>query len=363
MMKKLIEDLLGEYWNLAFKEGSTGESQGDKANEVLHSIMTNVNTLLESQKQQGVKFNEGLHQEKEARISQQNHAQKWPFSNDPMTQLWFAPVIAQRDNTPLRLEQDNRVEKWLSETQEVKVGLLIDAASFASARGLVSGTSNWASTVLQYLKLNDPTPKHVLLVRDLAEILGVTHHDITKALNVLGKGIYSTNMYVSPDNAIEVANYFVAQRKPVGTAKELFTNSILEKLDVRPSTKVYLDNPPSSAPDAIVTSLTLGPDGVVRAGLDKELPIMAGVYLDRLPLVKHIYELEVPTDDNRKVTVFTSDQKLFSDEMHHKLCVIVDQPETQINWELIQEFWRKNSSHLDWFQLASLIEGAITNKP
>lgn len=42
MMKKLIEDLLGQYWDLAFKEGSTGESQGDKANEVLHSIMTNV---------------------------------------------------------------------------------------------------------------------------------------------------------------------------------------------------------------------------------------------------------------------------------------------------------------------------------
>jgi hypothetical protein len=53
MSKKIIEDLLGQYWELAFKEGSTGVSQGDKANEVLYSIMTHVTQLSDSEKEQG----------------------------------------------------------------------------------------------------------------------------------------------------------------------------------------------------------------------------------------------------------------------------------------------------------------------
>lgn len=36
-------------------------------------------------------------------------------------------------------------------------------------------------------------------------------------------------------------------QEPVGTAGELFTMSVLERLDVRPSTKVYLDSTPSAA--------------------------------------------------------------------------------------------------------------------
>ena len=32
-------------------------------------------------------------------------------------------------------------------------------------------------------------------------------------------------------------------------------------------------------PEAFVTSLTAGPDGVARSGLDRVLPLMAGVYL------------------------------------------------------------------------------------
>lgn len=35
-----FDELLGEYWNLAYTEGKTGESQGDKANEVLHKLRT-----------------------------------------------------------------------------------------------------------------------------------------------------------------------------------------------------------------------------------------------------------------------------------------------------------------------------------
>lgn len=36
-------------------------------------------------------------------------------------------------------------------------------------------------------------------------------------------------------------------------------------------------------PDAFVTSLTAGPDGVARSGLDRVLPLMAGVYLTPQP--------------------------------------------------------------------------------
>jgi hypothetical protein len=36
----------------------------------------------------------------------------------------------------------------------------------------------------------------------------------------------------------------------VGTAKELFAYEVIEKLDVRPSTKIYLDNPPHVNPTA-----------------------------------------------------------------------------------------------------------------
>jgi hypothetical protein len=34
----LFEDLLGQYWDLAYLEGASGESQGDKANEVLSAL-------------------------------------------------------------------------------------------------------------------------------------------------------------------------------------------------------------------------------------------------------------------------------------------------------------------------------------
>lgn len=36
-----LESLLDQYWNLAFQEGKTGVSQGDKANEVLHALRMN----------------------------------------------------------------------------------------------------------------------------------------------------------------------------------------------------------------------------------------------------------------------------------------------------------------------------------
>lgn len=43
------------------------------------------------------------------------------------------------------------------------------------------------------------------------------------------------------------------------------------------------EQPAQQEPDAIVTSLTAGPDGVARSGLDRELPLMAGVYLAPQP--------------------------------------------------------------------------------
>jgi hypothetical protein len=46
-------------------------------------------------------------------------------------------------------------------------------------------------------------------------------------------------------------------------------------------TKLYTTPPVPTVqePDAIVTSVTSFPDGVARSGLDRELPLMAGVYL------------------------------------------------------------------------------------
>lgn len=46
--RESFDELLYDYWNLAYKEGKTGESQGDKANEVLHKLRT----ALASQAQQ-----------------------------------------------------------------------------------------------------------------------------------------------------------------------------------------------------------------------------------------------------------------------------------------------------------------------
>ena len=37
-MNKEFEALLGQYWDLAYLEGKSGISQGDKANEVLHAL-------------------------------------------------------------------------------------------------------------------------------------------------------------------------------------------------------------------------------------------------------------------------------------------------------------------------------------
>ena len=37
-MSKEFENLLGQYWDLAYLEGKSGVSQGDKANEVLHAL-------------------------------------------------------------------------------------------------------------------------------------------------------------------------------------------------------------------------------------------------------------------------------------------------------------------------------------
>lgn len=38
VVKETLDELLEKYWNLAYKEGKTGESFGDEANEVLHKI-------------------------------------------------------------------------------------------------------------------------------------------------------------------------------------------------------------------------------------------------------------------------------------------------------------------------------------
>ena len=43
------------------------------------------------------------------------------------------------------------------------------------------------------------------------------------------------------------------------------------------------EQPAQQEPDAIVTSLVAGPDGVILAGLDRELPLMTGVYLAPQP--------------------------------------------------------------------------------
>ena len=37
-MIKEFEELLEQYWDLAYLEGKTGQLQGDKANEVLHAL-------------------------------------------------------------------------------------------------------------------------------------------------------------------------------------------------------------------------------------------------------------------------------------------------------------------------------------
>ena len=37
-MSKEFEELLEQYWDLAYLEGKTGQLQGDKANEVLHAL-------------------------------------------------------------------------------------------------------------------------------------------------------------------------------------------------------------------------------------------------------------------------------------------------------------------------------------
>lgn len=46
--REAFDELLYDYWSLAYKEGKTGESQGDKANEVLHKLRT----VIASQAQQ-----------------------------------------------------------------------------------------------------------------------------------------------------------------------------------------------------------------------------------------------------------------------------------------------------------------------
>lgn len=38
--REAFEELLGEYWSLAYSEGKDGVSHGDKANEVLHKLRT-----------------------------------------------------------------------------------------------------------------------------------------------------------------------------------------------------------------------------------------------------------------------------------------------------------------------------------
>ena len=56
-------------------------------------------------------------------------------------------------------------------------------------------------------------------------------------------------------------------------------------------------------PDAVVTSLVAGPDGVIRAGLDRQLPLMTEVYTSppaqRKPLTKEqMYELSNKANDD-----------------------------------------------------------------
>lgn len=43
--EQALEELLGEYWSIAYSEGSTGVSRGDDANEVLHKIRAAVAAL------------------------------------------------------------------------------------------------------------------------------------------------------------------------------------------------------------------------------------------------------------------------------------------------------------------------------
>jgi hypothetical protein len=113
---------------------------------------------------------------------------------------------------------------------------------------------------------------------------------------------------ILPDRTVKVGQLLYAEapkpaqqqeQEPVGEVKRYGRDSHGRQwhgiywydpnVDVPHGTKLYTSPPAKQEADAIVTSLTAGPDGVARSGLDRELPLMEGVYLAPQPAQQSCY--------------------------------------------------------------------------
>lgn len=80
-----------------------------------------------------------------------------------------------------------------------------------------------------------------------------------------------------------------ARQVPRGVPVAEFAMHALADAELREHDAAPQPAPVQQEPDAIVTSLTVGPDNIVRAGLDRELPLMTGVYASPQPKNIRVY--------------------------------------------------------------------------